>query len=77
MFIYVLTKWLRRHVEHLPSLEWTLFTKVGCDVTAIQDICGIYLEWYVHFWLPYCKKGVIKLEKMQRRFTRMLAGLGG
>lgn len=32
----------------------------------------IQLEYYVHFWLPHCRKNV---EKVQMIFSRMLLGL--
>eukprot|EP00061_Rhincodon_typus_P005605 g25314.t1 len=35
------------------------------------------LEYCVQFWLPSYRKGIIKLERVQKRFTRMLPGLEG
>ena len=31
----------------------------------------------MQFWSPYYRKDIIKLERMQKRFTRMLPGLDG
>ena len=36
-----------------------------------------HLEYCVQFWSPYYRKGIIKLERVQKTFTRMLPGLDG
>jgi len=36
-----------------------------------------HLEYCVQFWSPYYRKDIIKLERLQKRFTRMLPGLDG
>ena len=36
-----------------------------------------HLEYCVQFWSSYYRKNIIKLEIVQRRFTRMLLGLDG
>ena len=36
-----------------------------------------HLEYCVQFWSPYYRKDIIKLERVQKKFTRMLPGLDG
>ena len=36
-----------------------------------------HLEYCAQFWSPHYRKDVEAIEKVQRRFTRMLPGLGG
>ena len=36
-----------------------------------------HLEYYVQFWSPYYRKDIIKLERVQKKFTRILPGLDG
>ena len=40
-------------------------------------LVGPHLEYGVQFWLPCYWKDAIKLERMQKGFTRMLPGLKG
>ena len=44
-----------------------------------SSVMGLSLgaeRYCAHFWLPHYRKDVETTEKMQRRFTRMLPGLG-
>ena len=34
-----------------------------------------HLEYYIQFWLPHYREDVDALERMPKRFTRMLPGL--
>ena len=36
-----------------------------------------HVEYCVQFWSPSYKMDIIKLERVQKRFTRMLPGLDG
>ena len=36
-----------------------------------------HLEYGVPFWSPHCQKDVEVLERVQKRFTRMLPGMEG
>eukprot|EP00061_Rhincodon_typus_P007985 g30186.t1 len=35
------------------------------------------LEYCAQFWSPSYRKNIIKLERVQKRFTKMLSGMGG
>ena len=41
-----------------------------------KSIVRSHLDYYVQAWRPHYRKGIDKLEKMQRRATRMVEGLG-
>eukprot|EP00061_Rhincodon_typus_P013636 g40142.t1 len=43
----------------------------------MQDIGEALLEYFVQFWSPYCRKDIIKLERVQKKFTMMLLGMEG
>ena len=42
-----------------------------------RTLVRLHLEYCVQFWSPYYRKDVESLERVQRRFTRMLPGMGG
>lgn len=46
-------------------------------VVTYKTLLRMHLEYRVHFWALYYRKDVVKLKRVQRRFTRMLLGLEG
>lgn len=42
-----------------------------------KSLARPYLEHYVQFWSPGYRKDIIKLERMQKRFTKILPGHAG
>eukprot|EP00061_Rhincodon_typus_P014437 g41449.t1 len=55
---------------------------VGCCVEVVQDVGEVsygvvrpLMEYCVQFWLPCYGKDIIKLERVQKRLTRMLLGM--
>ena len=48
---------------------------MGHLVEVVQDIGKATLG--IQFWSPNYRKDIIKLERVQKRFTRMLPGLDG
>jgi len=36
-----------------------------------------HMKYCIQFWSSYYRKDIIKLERVQKRFTRMLSGLDG
>lgn len=60
--------WLRKDDSHLCKM-WmaVLFYSVGTGETQ--------LEYFVLFWAPHIKNDRDKLERVQRRRTRMISGM--
>ena len=50
---------------------------MGHLVEVVQDIGKATLGNCGQFWSPYYRKDIIKCERVQKRFTRMLLGLDG
>ena len=48
---------------------------MGRLVEVVQNIGKATLGRLIQFWSPYYRKDIIKLERVQKRFTRMLPGL--
>ena len=57
--------------QNIEYRSWDVLLKL--DKTLVRP----YLEYCVQFWSPYYRKDIIKLERVQKRFTRMLPGLDG
>ena len=43
---------------------------------SYKMLVRLYLEYCVQFWLLYLKKDTVGLEKVQKRATQRLTGLG-
>ena len=57
--------------QNIEYRSWDVLLKLY--KTLIRPL----LEYCVQFWSPYYRKDIIKLERVQKRFTRMLQGLDG
>eukprot|EP00061_Rhincodon_typus_P005166 g24374.t1 len=61
----------------LYSQEFRRMREVGSHVEIVQDIGETILKYCAQFWLSSYRKVIIKLERVQKRFTRMLLGMEG
>eukprot|EP00061_Rhincodon_typus_P002171 g16806.t1 len=51
----------------------------SCDIMLwlYRTMVKPLLEYCVQFWLPFNEKDAVKLERVQKTFTKMLLGLKG
>lgn len=45
-------------------------------IPLYKSVVKPHLEYCVHFWLPHLKKHIVETEKLQKRATKMMTGLG-
>ena len=57
--------------QNIEYRSWDVLLKL------YKTLLRPHLEYCVQFWSPYYRKDIIKLERVQKRFTRMLPGLDG
>ena len=57
--------------QNIEYRSWDVLLKL------YKTLVRPHLEYCVQFWSPYYRKDIIKLERVQKIFTRMLPGLGG
>ena len=57
--------------QNIEYRSWDVLLKL------YKTLVRPHLEYCVQFWSPYYGKDIIKLERVQKRFTRMLPGLDG
>ena len=57
--------------QNIEYRNWDVLLKL------YKTLVRPHLEYCVQFRLPYYRKDIIKLERAQKRFTRMLPGLDG
>ena len=55
--------------QNIECRNWDILLKL------YKTLVRPHLEYCVQFWSPYYRKGIIKLERVQKRFIRMLPGL--
>jgi len=53
------------------------FRSPGIMMQLYKTLVRPHLEYCAQFWSPHYRKDVEKIERVQRRFTRMLPGLSG
>jgi len=60
-------------VVHGPCLSWTILYKhIGILLHLYNSLVRPDLEYCISAWSPYYKKDKILIEKVKRRFTRMI-----
>ena len=57
--------------QNIEYRSWNVLLKL------YKTLVRPHLEFCVQFWPPYYRKDIIKLERVQKRFTRMQSGLDG
>ena len=57
--------------QNIEYRSWDVLLKL------CKTLVRPHLEYCVQFWSPYYRKDIIKLERVQKRFTKMLPGLDG
>eukprot|EP00061_Rhincodon_typus_P007223 g28706.t1 len=72
------------HVERVVKKAFSMlafFAQIidyrNCEVMVRlhRTLVRPLLEYRVQFWLPWYREDIIKLERVQKRFTRMLPGM--
>ena len=68
--------------SHPRSMDLSMFRGIEFQnwqvmLQLYRTFVRLHLEYSVQFWSPYYQKDVEALERVQKRFTRMLAGMGG
>ena len=61
----------------MPSLAGALSLKIGKSCCSFRTLVRPHLEYSVQFWSPHYQKDVEALERVQKRFTRMMPGMEG
>ena len=57
--------------QNIEYRSWDVLLKL------YKTLVRPHLEYCVQFWSLYYRKDIIKLERVQKRFTGMLPGLDG
>ena len=57
--------------QNIEYRSWDVLLKL------YKTLVRLHFEYFVQFWSPYYRKDIIKLQRVQKRFTRMLPGLDG
>ena len=66
------------HLALWPSSVRVLSIEVGRSCcSCIRSLVRLHLEYCVQYWAPCYRKDIVKLERVQKIFKRMLPGLEG